>query len=124
MIYADYAATSPLRAAAREAMTEAFDLWGNPSSIHTSGREAREALETARRTVATLLGAKPSEILFTSGGSESNTTAIRSAAHFGARAGKRHIISTAIEHPSVQNTLRALADEGFAVELLPVTPEG
>ena len=124
MIYADYAATHPLRACAQEAMISALELWGNPSSLYASGRDAREALETARRTVATLLGAKPSEILFTSGGSESNTTAIRSAAHFGARAGKRHIISTAIEHPSVQNTLRALADEGFEIQLLPVTPEG
>ena len=123
-IYADYAATAPLRASAREAMNAALDLWGNPSSIHASGRDAREALESARATVARLIGAKPSEIIFTSGGSESNTAAIRSAAMLGARAGKHHIISTVIEHPSVQNTLRALEDEGFEVERLPITPEG
>ncbi len=124
MIYADYAATAPLRVASREAMTAALRLWGNPSSLYASGRDAREALETARRTVATLLGAHPSEVVLTSGGSESNTAAIRSAAIQGARAGKRHIVSTAVEHPSVLNTLRALADEGFEIQLLPVTPEG
>lgn len=123
-IYADYAATAPLRATAREAMTTVLDLWGNPSSLHAWGREAREALESARATVARLIGAKPSEIIFTSGGSESNTTAIRSAALLGAREGKRHIVSTAIEHPSVLNTLRTLSDGGFEVEILPVNPEG
>ena len=123
-IYADYAATAPLRASARDAMNAALDLWGNPSSLHASGRNAREALESARATVARLIGAKPSEIIFTSGGSESNTAAIRSAAMLGARAGKHHIISTVIEHPSVQNTLRVLEDEGFEVERLSVTSDG
>lgn len=124
MIYADYAATHPLRAAALEAMTAALPLWGNPSSLYAAGREAREALESARATVARLIGAKPSEIIFTSGGSESNTTSIRSAALHGAREGKRHIVFTAIEHPSVLNTLRTLSDGGFEVEILPVNPEG
>lgn len=124
MIYADHAATHPLRASAWEAMTAARSLWGNPSSLYSVGREAREALETARATVARLIGAKPSELVFTSGGSEANTTAIRSAALLGARAGKRHILSTAMEHLSVLNTFRALESEGFEVELLPVTPEG
>ena len=123
-IYADHAATHPLRKSAWEAMTAALHLWGNPSSLHASGREARDALETARRTIARLLGAHPSEIIFTSGGSESNTAAIRSAATEGARGGKRHILTSAVEHPSVLNTLRALSDEGFEVEYLPVTPEG
>ena len=124
MIYADHAATHPLRTSAWEAMMAARNLWGNPSSLHQSGREAREALEEARTTVARLIGAKPSEVVFTSGGSESNTTAIRSASLCGAKEGKRHILSTVIEHPSVLNTLNALADEGFEVELLPVTSEG
>ncbi len=124
MIYADHAATHPLRESAWEAMSAARSLWGNPSSIHASGREAREALNRARATVARLVGAKPSEIMFTSGGSESNTTAIRSAALRGAGEGKRHILTTAIEHPSVLNTLRALSSEGFEVEILPVTSEG
>lgn len=124
MIYADHAATHPLRASAWEAMSAARGLWGNPSSLHESGREAREALEGARATVARLVGAKPSEIVFTSGGSESNTAALRSAALRGAGEGKRHILTTAIEHPSVLNTLRALAAEGFEVEVLPVTAEG
>ena len=123
-IYADHAATHPLRATAREAMAAALDLWGNPSSLHAAGREAREALEGARATVAGLVGAKPSEIIFTSGGSESNTAAIRSAALRGAGEGKRHILTTSIEHPSVLNTLRALTAEGFEVEILPVTAEG
>ncbi|MBE6652634.1 MAG: cysteine desulfurase [Ruminococcaceae bacterium] len=124
MIYADYAATHPLRAVAREAMTASLDLWGNPSSLHAAGRNAREALEGARATVARLIGASPSEIVFTSGGSESNTAAIRSAALHGAREGKRHILSTVIEHPSVLNTLHALSVEGFEVALLPVTSDG
>ena len=124
MIYADHAATHPLRAAAWEAMTAARHLWGNPSSLHAAGRDAREALEAARAEIARLLGARPREILFTSGGSESNTTAIRSAALRGAEAGKRHILTTAVEHPSVLNTLAALETEGFTVERLPVTPQG
>lgn len=123
-IYADYAATHPLRKSAWEAMTAALPLWGNPSSLHAAGREASEALETARATVARLLGARPSEIVFTSGGSESNTAAIRSAALHGAREGKRHILTTAVEHSSVLNTLRALTEEGFDVEYLPVSSEG
>lgn len=123
-IYADYAATHPLRAAAWEAMTAALDLWGNPSSLHEAGRKAGEALATARATVARLIGAQPSEVVFTSGGSEGNTTAIRSAAHAGARAGKRHILTTAIEHPSVLNTMAVLESEGFCVERLPVSPDG
>jgi len=123
-IYADHAATHPLCESAREAMNAALRLWGNPSSLHASGREAREALENARATIAGLLGARPSEIIFTSGGSESNTTAIRSAAAMGGREGKRHILTTAVEHSSVLNTLAALETEGFTVERLPVSPEG
>ena len=124
MIYADYAATHPLRDAAWKAMDDARRLCGNPSALHAAGREAKEALESARSTVAGLLGAHPREVIFTSGGSEANTTALRSAARLGAQAGKRHLLAAAIEHPSVLNTLRALADEGFEVELLPVSPEG
>jgi cysteine desulfurase len=123
-IYADHAATHPIRVCALEAMTAALRLWGNPSSLHAAGRDAREALEEARRTVARLLGARPSEIIFTSGGSESNTAAIRSAAAAGARVGKMHLITSAVEHPSVLRTMEALAEEGFSVEYLPVTPEG
>ena len=124
MIYADYAATHPLRPCAWAAMAAALPVWGNPSSLHAAGREAHEALENARATLAGLLDAHPSEILFTSGGSESNTTAIRSAAAWGAKEGKRHILTTAVEHPSVLHTLEALEAEGFTVERLPVSSEG
>lgn len=124
MIYADHAATHPLRASAWAAMTDALPLWGNPSSLHAGGREAHGALEKARATLAHLLEACPSEMIFTSGGSESNTTAIRSAAAWGASVGKRHILTTAVEHPSVLNTLAALAEEGFTVERLPVSSDG
>ena len=124
MIYADHAATHPLRDSARKVLATALFQEGNPSSLHAAGRDARTALENARAAMARLVGADPAEVVFTSGGSESNTAALCSAARLGARAGKRHLISTAVEHPSVLRTLEALADEGFSVELLSVTPEG
>ena len=89
-----------------------------------SGVRAKEALEDARERIATCIGASPKEITFTSGGSEADNQAIRSAALLGARRGKRHIISTAFEHHAVLHTLKRLEDEGFEVELLPVGPLG
>ena len=125
MIYADNAATTQMGEAAINAMTACMrDTWGNPSSLYGLGQRAKEALEDARERIATCIGASSKEITFTSGGSEADNQAIRSAALLGARRGKRHIISTAFEHHAVLHTLKRLEDEGFEVELLPVGPLG
>ena len=120
-VYADNAATTKLSKHALEAMLPYFDtVYGNPSSLHSAGQEAKEALESARETVAKCLGCEPREIIFTSGGSEADNQAIISAARYGARKGKKHIISTAFEHHAVLHTLHKLEKEGFEVELLDV----
>ena len=125
MIYADHAATTKTSETAKRAMLDAMDqFWGNPSSLHTPGQKAAEALESARETVAECIGAEPREIYFTSGGSEADNQAIRSAAYQGKRRGKNHIISTAIEHHAVLHTLAKLEREGFEVTLLPVDASG
>ena len=125
MIYVDNAATTKMSGIAIEAMlpylTEHF---GNPSSLHTIGQTAAEALARARADVAQCLNAKPGEIYFTSGGSEADNQAIRSAAKNGAMQGKKHIVSTAFEHHAVLHTLQALEKEGFAVTLLDVGKDG
>ena len=124
-VYADNAATTRTSETAKRAMVEALDtVWGNPSSLHTSGQEAKEVLENARREVAALLGADPKEIYFTSGGSESDNQAIISCANAGAKQGKRHIISSRFEHHAVLHTLRALEKKGFEVTLLEVHEDG
>lgn len=125
-VYADNAATTAMSKTARDRMTMAMEtLYGNPSSLHTVGQEAKEALEAARAQVAQCLGAQdPREIIFTSGGSEADNTAIRSAAYTGAKKGKKHIVSTAFEHHAVLHTLEALQKEGFEVTLLPVSADG
>ena len=125
MIYADHAATTKTSETAKRVMLETMDrFWGNPSSLHTPGQQAAEALEQARADVAACLNAEPREIFFTSGGSEADNQAIRSAAYVGKRRGKNHIISTAIEHHAVLHTLARLQKEGFEVTLLPVGSEG
>ena len=124
-IYADNAATTPMSPAAIDAMLPYLrDVFGNPSSLHSDGQRAKEAVEAARADVAAALNAKPGEILFTSGGSEADNTAIRSAAALGAKAGKKHIVSTAIEHHAVLHPLEALQKEGFSVTLVGVGPDG
>ena len=100
------------------------NIYGNPSSLHSVGQRAKEALDAARETVAQCLGCEPREIIFTSGGSEADNQAILSAARLGERKGKKHIISTAFEHHAVLHTLQKLEKEGFTVELLPVGPIG
>ena len=124
-IYADNAATTKMSGTALEAMlpymTEHF---GNPSSLYTIGQEAKEGLEAARATVAACIGAQPREITFTSGGSEADNQAIRSAALLGAKKGKKHIISTKFEHHAVLHTLAKLEKEGFEVTLLDVHENG
>ena len=125
MIYADNAATTKMSRTAIDAMLPYLEeSFGNPSSLYALGQRAAEALQTARERVAACIGASPKEITFTSGGSEADNQAIRSAAAIGARQGRRHIISTAFEHHAVLHTLSRLEQEGFQVELLPVGPLG
>ena len=120
-VYADNAATTKMSQVAINAMLPYFDkIYGNPSSLHSVGQEAKEALDVARQTVADCLGCEPREIIFTSGGSEADNQAILSAAHFGARKGKKHIISTAFEHHAVLHTLQKLEKEGYQVTYLDV----
>ncbi len=124
-IYMDNAATTRVSDTALSAMLPYFqEQYGNPSSLYAFGQEAKEALERARETVAGLLNCEAGEIIFTSGGSEADNQAIRSAAAIGARAGKRHIISTAFEHHAVLHTLSKLEKEGFEVTLLDVHENG
>jgi len=124
-VYADNAATTAMSDAAVRAMLPYYkEIYGNPSSLHSVGQRAAEALADARARVAACLGARPEEIYFTSGGSEADNQAIRSAALLGARKNKRHLISTAIEHHAVLHTLKKLEREGFEVTLLDVGPQG
>ena len=121
-VYADNAATTKISQAALKAMMPCFEtLYGNPSSLHSVGQEAKEALEDARARVAACLGCEPREIYFTSGGSEADNQAIISAARLGARKNKKQIISTAFEHHAVLHTLNKLEKEGFEVTLLDVS---
>ena len=120
-IYADNAATTKISKHALQAMLPCFETYyGNPSSLHTVGQEAKEVLDKARETVAKCLGCEAREIYFTSGGSEADNQAIRSAAFYGAKKGKKHIISTAFEHHAVLHTLNVLEKEGFEITLLDV----
>ena len=120
-VYADNAATTRVSQVALNAMMPYFtEVYGNPSSLHSFGQEAKEALENARERVAAVLGCQPREVYFTSGGTEADNMAIRTAAALGARKGKRHIISTAFEHHAVLHTLKRLEKEGFEITLLDV----
>ncbi len=119
MIYLDNAATTKVSRAAIDAMMPYFERsYGNPSSLYSFGQEAAEALASARERIARCIGASPKEILFTSGGSEADNQAIISAARAGEKAGRRHIISTAIEHHAVLHTLKKLGEQGFDITLL------
>ena len=125
MIYADNAATTKMSDAAIRAMVSQMnDSWGNPSSLYTHGQKAKESLENARERVAAVIGASPREIIFTSGGSEADNQAIRSAAALGRKNGKMHIVSSAFEHHAVLHTLEALKKEGFEITLLDVHGDG
>ena len=125
MIYMDNAATTKMTPAVIQAMLLCMeDIWYNPSSLYAPAQRAAEALRDARVRIAACLNASPDEIIFTSGGSEADNQAILSAARAGAQAGKRHIISTAIEHHAVLHTLEKLEREGYEVELLDVRSDG
>jgi len=125
MIYVDYNATTPLCAAAWRAMRPYFERhFGNPSSVHRAGRETRAAIDDARDRLAALLGAKPHEVIFTSGGTEANNLALLGLARRQAPSGK-HLISNRAEHHAVLHTLEHLEEqEGFEVTWLDLSPEG
>ena len=124
-VYADNAATTKMSAAAISAMLPYMDkIYANPSSLHSLGQEAKEALENARERVAKVLGCEAREIIFTSGGSEADNQAIISAARIGERKGRKHIVSTAFEHHAVLHTLDKLKKEGFEITLLDVGEKG
>ena len=124
-VYADNAATTQMSDSVLKAMMPLLtDIYGNPSSLHSVGQIAKEHLEAARESVAECIGADPKDIYFTSGGSEADNQAIRSAAYIGARKGKKHIISSKFEHHAVLHTLDALKKEGFEVTLLDVYSNG
>ena len=124
-VYLDNAATTKMSKTAVEAMLPYMnEIYGNPSTLHSVGQRAGEALLDARERIAKLLGCEAREITFTSGGSEADNQAIRSAAWLGARKGKRHIVSTAFEHHAVLHTLNKLEREGFEVTLLDVHENG
>lgn len=124
-IYADNAATTkPSEHVISEMVRVMRNAYGNPSSIHSMGGDALDELETARKTIADNLGCTPSEIVFTSSGSEADNQAIISSAYTGAKAGKKHIVSTAFEHHAVLHTLDRLREQGFDVTLVPVNENG
>ena len=125
MIYADNAATTRMSEAAINTMVKVMnENYGNPSSLYVIGQKAKEILENARSEVAKVINADTMEIIFTSGGSEADNQAIRTAAAIGAKNGKKHIISTAFEHHAVLHTLKRLEEEGFEVTLLDVHENG
>ena len=124
-VYADNAATTAVSSAAAEAILSHFTQgYGNPSSIHSAGRAARNALESARSSIAGVLNAQPKEIYFTSGGTEADNWAALIAVRIGEKKNKRHIISTAFEHHAVLHKLETLEKQGFEVTLLPVYEDG
>ncbi len=125
VIYADNAATTRMSESALRAMDEAMrEDWGNASSLYSRGQRAKERLEASRKIIADQIGAGANEIIFTSGGSESDNQALLTAAEEGARRGKRHIVSTAFEHHAVLHTLDALKKKGFEITLADVHGNG
>lgn len=124
-IYLDHNATTPLDPLVADRMTRALrEVWGNASSVHHFGQQAKAALDEARGSVASLLGADASEVVFTAGGTESDNLAIRGAAEALEPGGRRHLITTAIEHDAVLNTMKALAKRGWRVTVLAVDASG
>lgn len=121
-VYLDYAATTPMDPRVVEAMMPYFtQIYGNSHSAHRFGSRAEHAVETAREQIARVFNCKPTEVYFTSGGSESNNLAIRGAAWAASASGKRHIVTTPVEHSAVLNTAKQLAkQQGFSLTVLPV----
>ncbi len=124
-VYFDYNATSPLTADAADAVAETTrNIFGNPSSIHHFGQRAKAVLDDARSAVATLVQADPSEIVFTSGGTEADNAALRGAVEPLEASGRRHLVASAIEHEAVLNTFKALTRRGYTTTLVPVGSTG
>ena len=124
-IYADNAATTKMSETAVKSMTDCMrEYYGNPSSLYTIGQKAKEQLEQARAEIAAIINAEPREIIFTSGGSESDNQALLTAAINGKKKGQTHIISSAFEHHAILHTLKKLEKNGFEVTLLPVHENG
>jgi cysteine desulfurase len=124
-IYLDHNATTPLSPAVADRMAEALrDTWGNPSSVHHFGQQAKAVIDEARSAVAALIGADPTEVVFTSGGTESDNLAIRGAAEALERSGRKHVICSSIEHEAVLNTVKALGKRGWPTTILPVDQTG
>src|SRR3954468_18108223 len=124
-VYFDYNATTPLSDAAADAVARLTrEIFGNASSVHHFGQQAKAALDDARSALADLVGGDPSEIIFTSGGTESDNFAIRGAAEALEPTGRRHLVASAIEHEAVLNTLKALAKRGWRTTLVPVDQSG
>jgi cysteine desulfurase len=126
-VYFDYNATSPLTPEALDAVVRTTrDVYGNASSVHHFGQEAKAVLDTARSAVSALINADPSEIVFTSGGTEADNFALRGAADVfeSLPNGRRHLVASAIEHEAVLNTLKALAKRGWKTTLVPVDQSG
>src|SRR3954451_16695863 len=123
--YFDHNATTPPDPAVVEAVARALaDDFGNPSSVHHFGQRAKALLDEARSAVAELIGAEPAEGVFTSGGTESDNLALRGAAEAAEPGGRRHLITTAIEHEAVLNTVKALTKRGWTATILPVDATG
>jgi cysteine desulfurase len=124
-IYLDHNATTPVDAVAAQAMTGALqDLFGNASSVHYYGQRAKAAIDAARSAVGGLIGAEPSEVIFTSGGTEADNFAIRGTAEALEVTGRKHLITCGIEHEAVLNTFKALARRGWKTTVLPLDPSG
>src|SRR6476659_7215616 len=120
-VYFDYNATTPLSPTVAERVADASrSLFGNPSSVHYYGQQAKAALDAARSAVAALIGGDPSEIVFTSGGTEADNLALRGAAEALEASGRRHLVASSIEHEAVLNTVKALVKRGWTASFLPV----
>jgi cysteine desulfurase len=125
-IYLDHNATTPVTASARDAMLRTLtqEDFGNPSSVHYYGQRAKSSVDDARSAVAALIGADPGDLIFTSGGTESDNLALRGALDARAADGRRHLVTSAIEHEAVLNTARALERQGWPVSIVPVGSSG
>ena len=124
-LYLDHNATTPVDVAVAAAMNEVLlDQFGNPSSVHSFGQATKAAVDEARQAVADLLGARPQEIVFTSGGTESDNLALRGVAEAQAQGKRHHIVTTAIEHEAVLHTVKALTKRGWTATILPVGQTG
>jgi cysteine desulfurase len=123
-VYLDYNATAPLHPDLKALIPQWLEVWGNPSSIHGHGREAKKLLREARQNFASLIGCHPLEVLFTSGGSEANNTVIKGLLHSESALQRRELITSEIEHPSVLRTMEYAESRGFCVHRIPVNREG